>query len=116
MDGARPLATSAKRTADRVPADVRRAVALRDRGDRMPGSRAPVAWTDVHHIREQGKGGDHSPDNLVRLRTSSCTGAAGATPSTRPPACSPSNATAAPTGPSPKGHPSPPTLRPDRRS
>lgn len=69
MDGARPLATSKKRHAPTVPADVRRAVTLRDRGDRMPGSRVPTAWTDVHHIREQANGGDHSPDNLVRLRS-----------------------------------------------
>lgn len=69
FDGARPLATSKKRTAEDVPADVRRAVAFRDRGDRMPGSRAPTAWTDVHHVRQRSKGGDHSPDNVVRLRS-----------------------------------------------
>ncbi|MBW3659236.1 MAG: 13E12 repeat family protein [Actinobacteria bacterium] len=69
MDGARPLATAKKRTADRAPTDVRRAVALRDRGDRMPGSRAPLAWTDLHHTHEQAKGGDHHPDLLVNLRS-----------------------------------------------
>ncbi|MBW3658242.1 MAG: HNH endonuclease [Actinobacteria bacterium] len=69
MDGARPLATSKKRHAPIVPLSVRRAVALRDRGDRMPGSRAPIAWTDVHHVHERAKGGDHHPDLLVSLRS-----------------------------------------------
>jgi hypothetical protein len=65
VDGARPLAEF--RLQDAVPADVRRAVATRDRGCRFPGCRAPVGWTDVHHVVWRSEGGDHDPDNLLLL-------------------------------------------------
>lgn len=67
FDGARPLAAAAKRNAARPPADVRLAVAARDRGDRFPGSSDPLAWCDLHHLHERVRGGDHDVDNLAYL-------------------------------------------------
>jgi hypothetical protein len=69
FDGKRPLASSKLRKSPAIPTVIRRVASLRDRGDRMPGSRAPVAMTDVHHVRPRGEGGDHHPpDNVLRLR------------------------------------------------
>jgi hypothetical protein len=71
FDGKRPLASSKLRRAPAIPTVIRRVASLRDRGDRMPGSR--------------GKGGDHHPDNVLRLRPRwhhSSTTTAGGTPST----------------------------------
>lgn len=63
VDGGRPLAVTKKVWAAAVPGDVRRAVLLRDGGDRFPGSRRPV--NHLHHLDKRGRG--HHPDALVGL-------------------------------------------------
>jgi hypothetical protein len=67
--GQRPLASSKLINAADIPAATRRSVKLRDRGDRMPGSRDPLVWCDLHHLHHRSKGGTHDPDNLVALRS-----------------------------------------------
>ena len=67
FDGQRPLAATSKVDAARVPAATALAVRSRDRGCRFPASRDPIGHTDLHHLREQARGGDHDPDNLVCL-------------------------------------------------
>lgn len=67
FDGARPLAATAKVNAADIPAATRFAVAARDGGCRFPGSRDPLAHTDIHHLVERHKGGDHHPDNLAAV-------------------------------------------------
>ena len=69
MDGARPIAVTRKIMATALPADVRRAVKVRDRGDRFPGSRRPIEH--VHHLDRQGHG--HHIDHLVGLSHASHT-------------------------------------------
>jgi hypothetical protein len=67
VDGARPLTVSRKVWAQALPADVRRAVKLRDRRDRFPGSRQPIEH--VHHLDRDGEG--HNVDHLVGLSNAS---------------------------------------------
>jgi hypothetical protein len=67
FDGKRPLAVSRKLRAKDIPADVRTAVAARDMGDRWPGSRAPIGWTEPHHITMRSRGGLHHVDDLISL-------------------------------------------------
>jgi hypothetical protein len=69
VDGARPLATTRKRTAADIPDDVRTAIVARDVADRLPGSDRPLQH--VHHMRHREDGGDHDPANLVGLSDTS---------------------------------------------
>jgi hypothetical protein len=50
-----------------VPAAIRTALNLRDRGCRFPGCDRASEWTDGHHIRHWADGGETSLDNLVSL-------------------------------------------------
>jgi hypothetical protein len=70
FDGSRPLAVSAKLHAKDVPTDITFAVRARDRGDRFPGSRDPLAFSDIHHIFEDRAERTHDPDTLVHLSRS----------------------------------------------
>ncbi|MDX1657769.1 MAG: DUF222 domain-containing protein [Nitriliruptorales bacterium] len=66
VDGKRPLAVSARQSAA-IPAEVRLAVRLRDRGDRFPGSDLPSSDSHLHHIVPREHGGSHHPNNLITL-------------------------------------------------
>jgi hypothetical protein len=55
------------RTTRTIPAAIRRALVLRDRGCRFPGCNRPPEWTDGHHIRPWAEGGETRLDNLVLL-------------------------------------------------
>jgi hypothetical protein len=50
-----------------VPAGIRRAVVVRDRGCRFPGCDRPHAWCDAHHVVHWAHGGDTALSNLVLL-------------------------------------------------
>jgi hypothetical protein len=50
-----------------VPQDLRRALALRDRGCAFPGCHRPPAHTEAHHVRHWIDGGKTSSDNTVLL-------------------------------------------------
>lgn len=50
-----------------VPAPIRRAVAIRDRGCRFPGCDRPPGWCDAHHVRHWADGGETALDNLILL-------------------------------------------------
>lgn len=50
-----------------VPAGLRRALIVRDRGCAFPGCDRPAAWCDAHHIRHWCDGGPTRMDNLVLL-------------------------------------------------
>jgi hypothetical protein len=50
-----------------VPAGIRRAVVVRDRGCRFPGCDRPQGWTDAHHVVHWAHGGDTALSNLVLL-------------------------------------------------
>jgi hypothetical protein len=67
FDGGRPLTATAKIRAKTVPAATRAAVKARDRGDRFPGSRRPIAH--LHHLNKAGEG--HHPEYLIGLSQAS---------------------------------------------
>lgn len=50
-----------------VPAGLRRALILRDRGCTFPGCDRPPGWTDAHHIVHWADDGTTALDNLVLL-------------------------------------------------
>ncbi len=55
------------RTTRTVPAAMRRALALRDKGCTYPGCPRPHHWCDAHHVVHWADGGDTSLANLVLL-------------------------------------------------
>lgn len=63
-----PAATlSVGRASRTIPAPIRTALTLRDKGCRFPGCDRPLEWTDGHHIKHWADGGETSLDNLVSL-------------------------------------------------
>jgi hypothetical protein len=50
-----------------VPAGMRRALVLRDRGCRFPGCDRPPQWTDAHHVQPWAQGGATRVGNLLLL-------------------------------------------------
>jgi hypothetical protein len=50
---------------DSIPAHIRRAVLLRDKGCAWPRCGRPAVYCDVHHLRHKQDGGDTSLANLV---------------------------------------------------
>jgi Domain of unknown function (DUF222) len=50
-----------------VPASIRRALVVRDRGCAFPGCDRPPSWTDAHHVRHWAHGGGTATTNLVLL-------------------------------------------------
>ncbi len=60
-----PLAVTARTRT--IPAHLRTALCLRDKGCRFPGCDKPPAWTDGHHIIHWHDGGPTVLENLVSL-------------------------------------------------
>jgi Domain of unknown function (DUF222) len=52
---------------DSIPASIRRAVLLRDRGCAWPRCGRPAAWCDVHHLQHKADGGETSVRQCVLL-------------------------------------------------
>ena len=52
---------------DSIPASIRRAVLLRDRGCAWPRCGRPAAWCDVHHLQHKADGGKTSVSDCVLL-------------------------------------------------
>jgi hypothetical protein len=52
---------------DSIPASIRRAVLLRDRGCAWPRCGRPAAWCDVHHLNHKQDGGETSVSGCVLL-------------------------------------------------
>jgi hypothetical protein len=50
-----------------IPASIRRAVQLRDRGCAWPRCGRPIAWCDVHHLHHKRDGGKTSVRDCVLL-------------------------------------------------
>ena len=66
-DGATAMPLSVGRATRTVPAHIRTALHLRDRGCRFPGCDRPPAWTDGHHIIHWSDGGPTELENLISL-------------------------------------------------
>jgi hypothetical protein len=60
-------ALSVGRASRTIPAPIRTALGLRDKGCRFPGCDRPPEWTDGHHVKHWADGGETSLDNLVSL-------------------------------------------------
>ena len=52
---------------DSIPASIRRAVLLRDRGCAWPRCGRPAAWCDVHHLQHKEDGGKTAVSECVLL-------------------------------------------------
>ena len=52
---------------DSIPASIRRAVQLRDRGCAWPRCGRPAAWCDVHHLQHKKDGGKTAVSDCVLL-------------------------------------------------
>jgi hypothetical protein len=52
---------------DSIPASIRRAVLLRDRGCAWPRCGRPAAWCDVHHLQHKADGGKTAVTDCVLL-------------------------------------------------
>ena len=52
---------------DSIPASIRRAVLLRDRGCAWPRCGRPAAWCDVHHLQHKKDGGKTAVSDCVLL-------------------------------------------------
>ena len=52
---------------DSIPASIRRAVQLRDRGCAWPRCGRPAAWCDVHHLQHKADGGKTAVSDCVLL-------------------------------------------------
>ena len=65
--GPHALPLSVGRATRTVPAHIRTALHLRDRGCRFPGCDRPPAWTDGHHVIHWSDGGPTELENLVSL-------------------------------------------------
>ncbi|MFZ0080897.1 MAG: HNH endonuclease signature motif containing protein, partial [Trebonia sp.] len=52
---------------DSIPASIRRAVLLRDRGCAWPRCGRPAAWCDVHHLQHKADGGKTAVSDCVLL-------------------------------------------------
>ena len=52
---------------DSIPASIRRAVQLRDRGCAWPRCGRPAAWCDVHHLQHKNDGGKTAVSDCVLL-------------------------------------------------
>jgi hypothetical protein len=52
---------------DTIPASIRRAVLLRDRGCAWPRCGRPAAWCDVHHLTHKKDGGKTAVSDCVLL-------------------------------------------------
>ena len=52
---------------DSIPASIRRAVQLRDRGCAWPRCGRPAAWCDVHHLQHKADGGKTAVSECVLL-------------------------------------------------
>ena len=52
---------------DSIPASIRRAVLLRDRGCAWPRCGRPAAWCDVHHLQHRADGGKTAVSECVLL-------------------------------------------------
>ena len=52
---------------DSIPASIRRAVLLRDRGCAWPRCGRPAAWCDVHHLQHKKDGGKTAVSECVLL-------------------------------------------------
>jgi hypothetical protein len=50
-----------------VPAHMRRALTLRDKGCITPGCTRPAAWCEAHHVKHWADGGDTAVENLALL-------------------------------------------------
>ncbi len=64
-DTAAPM--SVGRATRTIPAALRTALSLRDKGCRFPGCDRPPEWTDGHHVKHWADGGETSLHNLVLL-------------------------------------------------
>ncbi|HEX4754504.1 MAG TPA: HNH endonuclease signature motif containing protein, partial [Candidatus Dormibacteraeota bacterium] len=66
--GSRPGTTlSVGRATRTIPAAIRTALVLRDKGCRFPGCDRPAEWTDGHHIEHWADLGETEVPNLVSL-------------------------------------------------